>query len=171
MTTIREGRSTHVFPQTWRAKKYDALPYYVNHAQSFASGLKAVDIAAIEPGNSPVLWLVELKDYRLQKRTKPSDLFDEVAQKVRDTLAGLKIISTRSNDVTEAEFAQLACSARSIKVMLHLEQPNRHSKLFPQIIDPKIAKQAMKSKMRAVDAHPIIGNAATLDSKVTWTIT
>ena len=147
------------------------MKHYINHVQSFAQGMKAVDIAAIEPGDDPILWLVEIKDYRIFPRSKPTDLFDEVAQKFRDTLAGLRIIAARSTDVTEASRAKHACAAHSIRVLFHLEQPATHTKAFPQVIDPKLAVDIMKRKMKAVDATPLVGDAGTLKGKVNWTIT
>jgi Holliday junction resolvase-like predicted endonuclease len=37
-------------------------------------GIKAVDLIAIE---GQVIWFIEVKDYRQQRRTKPIDLAEE----------------------------------------------------------------------------------------------
>ena len=86
MTEIREGALTFSFPDQCEAGKYDDWSFYRNQFQSVAGGSKAVDILCLADG---VAWLVEIKDYRQHPRTKPSDLCDEVARKVRDTLSGL----------------------------------------------------------------------------------
>jgi hypothetical protein len=44
-------------------------------------GQKAIDIIAVEPKNQ-CTWLIEVKDYRANRRLKPSDLINEVVQKV-----------------------------------------------------------------------------------------
>lgn len=95
--SIEEGRLTFTFPVGSLASKYDAWSHYRNQFQSVCGGAKAVDIVYAE---SKVGWLIEVKDYRVHSRTKASDLAEEVAIKVRDTLAGL--VSARCN-ANEAE--------------------------------------------------------------------
>ncbi len=72
------------------ARKYDDWAFYRNRINVLAGGAKAVDFLAL--GNDE-LWLVEVKDYRVHPRTKPSALPQEIAEKVRDTLAGLVCVA------------------------------------------------------------------------------
>jgi hypothetical protein len=170
MTRLAEGLLVHEFPPGWRAWKCDSAPYYQRHFNSFAGGAKSVDFAAIEPAAEPVLWLVEIKDYRATPRSNPSDLFSDVAMKVRDTLACLIVTACNSMATADADNAREACKVARIRVVLHLEQPVKPSKLFPQVIDPKTAKDKLKQQLRAIDPHPVWGNSADLVEKVAWRV-
>jgi hypothetical protein len=96
-----------------------------------ALGMKAVDFVLIDPKNK--LWLVELKDYRLHHRLKAIDIADEMALKVRDSLSILLAAASRATDPSERGFAQDAVRCDEIRVVLHLEQPERDSKALPAI--------------------------------------
>ncbi|MEW6166929.1 MAG: hypothetical protein AB1651_04440 [Pseudomonadota bacterium] len=170
MTRLAEGRLAHEFPAGWVAWKCDDAPYYRNQFNSFAGGAKSVDFAAIGPADDPMLWLIELKDYRAHGRTKPSDVFSELATKVRDTLACLMATASNSGATPEADNAKRACKAGKVRVVFHIEQPAKPSKLFPQVIDPKTVRDKLKQQLRAVDPHPIWGGQAELDSKLGWSV-
>ena len=90
MTTISDGKLAHTFPAGWKATKYDDWAFYRNRFVNSCGGNKAVDFLAHSPQDR-TLWLIELKDYRQFPRTKDGtlELWDEVALKARDTLAGL----------------------------------------------------------------------------------
>jgi hypothetical protein len=57
-----------------------------------------------------------------------------------------------------------------IRFVLHLEQPQKPSKLFPQVVDPKSAKDKMRQKLRAVDPHAIVGDKALLNKLMAWQV-
>jgi hypothetical protein len=168
MTVLFEGRLRFDFGTSGLAEKYDDWSFFRNQFQSTCGGAKAVDMICIA---TQTCWLIEIKDYRLNKRTKPQDLGDEVAIKVRDTLAGLMAAKMNANEATEKNFAKKATSTKSLKVVLHLEQPEKHSKLRPRAIDPAAVKQSLKRQLRAIDAHPSIVNQNTLSANMTWTVT
>ena len=86
MTEIEEGDLKFSFPDHCQADKYDEWSFYRNQFQSVAGGSKAVDILCL---SDDATWLIEIKDYRKNPRLKLIDIGDEVAGKVRDTLAGL----------------------------------------------------------------------------------
>lgn len=169
MPTVTEGAFTYSFPNAWKANKYDETPFYKNHFQNFAGGTKAVDVLAI--GNGAELWLIEQKDYRQGAIIKCAELFDHVALKVLHTLACL--VSTRSTGAPGTACVMTAANALAkpqIRCALHVEQPQHHSKLFPQVIDPKTAAQKFKQQMKAVDRHPLVGDKSFLNSKAPWNI-
>lgn len=168
MVVLSEGRLRFDFGESCRAEKYDDWSFFRNPFQSTCGGAKAVDIICLS-GNT--CWLIEIKDYRQHKRTKPQDLGDEIAIKVRDTLAGLVAAKMNANDVSEQDFAKKAIQSKTIKVVLHLEQPEKQSKLFPRAIDPAAVKQSLKRQLRAIDAHPSIVNKHTLSASMDWTVT
>ena len=167
MKTIKEGNLTFSFPDSWDVSKFDAWTYYTRNFQSVCGGCKAVDFVAITP--QPQLWLIEVKDYRKHLRTKSIDIADEIAAKVRDTLAGL--FSARVNAVVPGEkaAAQQASQASKIHVILHLEQPKKHSKMFPRPFDPANILQKLKQKLKPVDPHPKVHEKSK--GPVYWTVT
>ncbi len=129
MTTITEGVLAFDFLATWRATKYDKWAFYINHFQTVCGSAKAVDIVALAPNGC--LWLIEIKDYRAGPRQKAIELVEEIALKVRDTLAGLAAARLRANNTNEADAARRASRCNDIKVVLHLEQPAKPSRLHP----------------------------------------
>jgi hypothetical protein len=149
---IKEGKLAFDFPSTWQATKYDDWSFYQNQFQKVCGGAKAVDILAVAPDKC--VWVIEVKDYRQHPRSKAIDLPDEVARKVRDTLAGLFAAHLNANDAHEKQFAGAALVSERIKVVLHLEQPSKHSRLFPRAIDPANVKQKLKGLLKAIDPHP-----------------
>jgi hypothetical protein len=167
MTQIVEGQLAFDFPQGLLATKYDEWDFYRHRFIGMLSGIKAVDIIYVD---GTVTWLIEVKDYRRNRRTKPSELADEVAKKVFDTLAGLA--TARFNaDPDERTSAKKALRTDRLRVVLHLEQPANPSRLFPQSIDPAKLKQKLKQVLKPVDAHPRVVNMVSLKPDMTWTVT
>lgn len=154
MKRLDEDHLAHDFPDEWEAEPYDRWSFYRRQFQNCCGGNKAVDFLAYDPGER-TLWLVEIKDYRQYRRSKDEkiSLWDEVATKVRDTLAGLFAVKVNQQD-KEALFGKLAARAKRLKVVLHLEQPVRHSKLFPRAYNPADVQQKLKQIIKPIDAHP-----------------
>lgn len=167
MVILSEGDLQFSFDPLCLAEKYDDWSFFRNQFQNTCGGAKAVDMICVA---THTCWLIEIKDYRLHKRTKPQDLGDEVAIKVRDTLAGLVAAKMNANEATEKNFAKKATSTKSIKVVLHLEQPTKRSRLRPCAIDPAAVQQSLKRQLKAIDAHPSIVNHNTLTANMTWTV-
>jgi hypothetical protein len=152
-TVLREGRLELRFPPRWKATKYDDWPFYQNRFKDACCGNKAVDVVVLDPDGT--LWLVEVKDYRHHSRTKDILLWDEIALKVRDTLAGL-VAAMIAGDHPDQAQARQALRAGKLRVVLHLEQPLKHSRLFPRIFDPEKIRQKLRQLIKPIDAHPIV---------------
>lgn len=165
--TITEGGLTFTFPDETEATKYDNWSFYINQFQKNCKGTKAVDLMNLQDG---VLWLIEVKDYRQHPRTKPSDLGEEVAQKVRDSLAGLVAARCNANDAAEQSFAKKALKSHRLRVVLHLELPRHPSRLFPKPIDPSNVQTKLRQLLGAIDPHPLVVDKGRLDS-LTWRVT
>ena len=133
MPDIKEGRLTFRFPASWQAMKYDETRFYQKHFQHCAAS-KCVDIVAFNSDTNEPLWLIEIKDYRAQRRTKTQDLCDELAQKVRDTLANL-FMAQRKEGADCYAFAVAAAQRMQIRFVLHLEQPHKPSRLYPWVAE------------------------------------
>jgi len=154
---VVEGRLVFEFPNNWRVSKYDDWKFSRKHFQKLLQGQKAIDIIAIEPKNQCV-WMIEVKDYRANRRTKPSVLINEVVLKVHDSLAGLWAAKFNATILAEKQLAMAAAKSQQLRVVLHLEQPQKHSKLFPQVIDPANAQIKLRKLLRAIDPHAKIFN-------------
>ena len=169
MTEIEEGDLTFSFPDHCEAGKYDDWSFYRKQFQSAAGGSKAVDMLCIE---GDVAWLIEVKDYRRHPRTKLIDLGDEVAMKVRDTLAGLAAASANASSEYERNMARRALAARQWRVALHLEQPHANSPLRPQPFNVAnvLSKLRRKSGLKAVDADPVVLELNPPRPGIPWTV-
>lgn len=168
MTEIEEGALTFSFPDHCEASKYDDWSFYRSQFNSVAGGSKAVDILCLADN---VAWLIEVKDYRRHPREKRIDLGDEVASKVRDTLAGLATASANANNDDERVLARRALAQRRWRVALHLEQPNVRSRLRPRPFNVADIVSKLRSKtLKAVDAHPVVLDCGAPRPDIPWTV-
>ncbi len=164
-TTIVEGRVTWTFAAGWHASKYDAWAYYREKFQGLVPETKAVDIVAFDP-RSQVLWLIEAKDYTTERRSRAKPpIWDEVAAKARDTLAGIFATALCGQEEEQA-LAQMFLRATSVRVVLHLEQPTNPSKLFPRSYDPADLLDKLRGRMKAVDAKALVVDCRS--NKPSW---
>lgn len=161
MPILKEGHLEFTFPTNWIATQYDTWPFYKNQFKDACGGNSAVDFLAFDPTDH-TLWLIEVKDYRQYRRTKPIHIWDEMALKLRDTLAGL--ITTKINGSSlEKQDASTALKAQKLRFILHLEQPKKHSKLFPRTLDLSKIQGKLRQLLKPIDAHPKVvelGNMA-----------
>ncbi len=147
---------TYQFDDGWEVSKFDDWLFYREHFAKQFNGIKAVDLIALEKA-SKTLWLVEVKDYRNSQRTKDSDLHDEVGKKVVDTLAALLPAAANANDSSEKTMARNCLGATKLRVAFQLEQVPAKSVMFPKgPYDPAKVQLALKTKVRAIDAHPVV---------------
>ena len=168
MIKITEGNLTFSFPAGCQAIKYDKWPFYCNQFQPVASGSKAVDILCVEGDAS---WLIEIKDYRQHPRTNPIDIADELAIKVRDTLAGLAAAAKAASDPDQRELAGKALATGKWRVVLHLEQPATVSRLQSRPIDTATVMQKLRSKkLKAIDADSVICDRNRIPDDIPWTV-
>lgn len=166
--SIVEGLLTFTFSRPALASKYDDWSFYRNQFGSAFGGSKAVDMVYVD---NDVAWLIEVKDYRENTRTKPQDLGEEVAHKVRDSLAGLAAAAANANDPAEKSLAHKLLQKRRWRVVLHLEQPAKISRLRPTAIDPAHVLLSMKRLLKPIDAHPCVVDQHTLQPAMRWTVT
>lgn len=165
---INEGRLSFSFPDKTIATKYDDWAFYRNQFNKAFDGIKAVDIVHVDVDKTA--WLIEVKDYRANRRTKPSELSKEIALKVHYTLAGLVAARFHAQSADEKQAATAVLNARRLKVVLHLEQPQKPSKLFPQVVDPADIKQQLKTLLKAIDAHPLVVDQHSLKTTMNWKV-
>jgi hypothetical protein len=167
MSVICEGNLQFKFPDNVSATQYDEWSFYRNQFNNAFGSTKAVDLIVVE---KQVTWLIEIKDYSLYPRTKPSELGHEIALKIRDTLAGLVAAKINANDDTERNFANTALAKKRIRLVLHLEQPKTTSRLHPKAIDPAHIQQKLKQLLRSVDPHPLVVDKNNLHNAMMWQV-
>lgn len=165
--TIQVDSLIFTFPDSWKVCKYDEWAFYRHQFSKMSPGIKAVDLLAIE---SQVIWLIEAKDYRQHPRTKTIDLADEVVQKVLYTLAAMLPAKIHASDISESNFAGEILKGQQLRVVLHLEQPVKTSKLFPRAIDPSKVQLKLRSLIKPIDPHPKVVESNQMQ-RLQWTVT
>lgn len=166
MPIIHEGNLTFDFPKDWLAEKYDGWSFYVHQFQQVCGGAKAIDILAVNWGIC--CWLIEVKDYRRGCQTTALSLADAVAQKVRDTLAGVASARIRATG-NERQAADAGLKCANFRVVLHMEQPATVSAIFPSPINRANVLQRLKQLIKAVDPSPQVVDMRTSNS-LPWTV-
>ena len=168
MTEVREGALTFQFSEDCEVTKYDEWDFFKNRFQRIKDGTKAVDFLCVEPG---VAWLIEVKDYREHERTKPSELSEEIAGKVRDTLSGLAAASANAEKIEEMKIAKRALRRRCWRVVLHLEhQWPTGSKLWPRGFDDAKILQKLRGRLNAVDPNAMVRSQYSAPGEVPWKV-
>ena len=167
---IQEGELIFDFPADWEVSQYDAWSFYRNRFKDSCTGCKAIDFVAILSRNRRELWLVEVKDYRRHPRTKAIDLPEEIALKVRDSLAGIVAASFQADDSNERSHANRALQNKKVRVAVHLEQPKKHSRLFPRSIDPSKVLQKLKVLIKPIDPHPLVVERSNCQFRAGWVV-
>lgn len=155
-TSHQEGRIGFQFPKGWQVVRPGKSAFYQRHFQHFCGRQKEMDFLLADPDGA--LWMLEVKDYTTDARTKPQDLMDEVAVKVRDSLAMLAAAS--ANDHTDpakvGDLARFVLPLTQIRVVLHLENPVKPSRLFPGAKLAADPTQLLRTKLRSVDARALV---------------
>ncbi len=159
---------TFTFTDNWVVSKYDEWAFYRNQFSKMFNNIKSVDIIAADY-SSETVWLIEVKDYRDNQRTKPTELPDEIALKVFHTLAAMPVARINASVSEEKDMSSYVCNASKLKVVLHLEQPLKHSKLRPRAINPADIKAKLKKLLKPIDAHPIVSEMNAM-ARLNWQV-
>lgn len=167
-SSLTEGMLTFTFPEGGISSKYDDWSHYRNQFQKVCGASKAVDLVFAE---NDIAWLIEIKDFRQHVRTKAIDLGDEIAIKVRDTIAGLVSAKCEAIDKDERFCAKKLIAAKKIRIVCHLEQPAKHSKLRPLAIEPDKLELKLRTLLKAIDPHPAVVDLNSLHAAMNWTVT
>jgi hypothetical protein len=125
---------TFSFPEDWSVTQYDEWQFYKNRFKDCCTGNKGVDLLVLDP-DTRTLWLLEVKDYRRHARENPLPIWEDVARKIRDTLAGLAATKFNPDYLDERRHANRCLNAQRLRVVFHIEQPVRDSKLFRRAYD------------------------------------
>jgi len=167
MPTVHVDGLGFDFPISWATSRYDDWGFYRTQFSIMWDGIKAVDLLALDSDRTA--WFIEVKDYRSHVRTKPSELGDEVAREVFDTLAAMLPAKVNANDAEEVKMATAVLGAKKLRVVLHLEQPKKHSALRPRAIDPANVLQRLRRLLKPIDAHPIVAETTRMGA-LAWSV-
>ena len=161
----QEGRLRFEFPADWSVLRPGEASFYKKHFQGFCGGSKETDFV-LKSGDGD-WYLLEVKDYTTDRRTKPLDLVEELSIKVRDTLSLL--LAGAANDTTGkgvGVFLRGGAMPSKIRVVLHLEQPRNPSRLFPGATLKANFQDKLKKSLRCVDSHPRV--VSTTSPNLPW---
>lgn len=165
---------TFNFAAGWLTAKCDDWGFYQHQFGRLKGGLKSVDLLALSPtgsGGKSTLWMIEVKDYRRHRRTKPISLDEEMAGKVAGTLALLLPAKLGATSADETRMAGKALNAKEIRVVLHIEQPSVTLAFAPKDrpINPVNVQMALRRRVKSIDAHPEVLDS--FSTRVPWTVT
>ena len=142
------------FPDDWEVAKFDDWTFYREHFSRMKDHIKASDLIALSPGK--VLYLIEAKDYRAHSRISTEPIHEVILNKSLSTLAALLPAALNGNVLEEREMAQRCLKAQKIRIVFHLEQPLKRSRLFPVVIDSANLLGILRKKLKPIDPHPKI---------------
>ena len=164
-TTLDEGHLRFEFDDAWTVVKYDDTVEYAHiRDQTEAKGVDFVGLIAA--GSSRfVIHLIEVKDFRGHRienapRIRDGELALEVAQKVRDTVAGVIGACRTSGEVQPWQRFAGALRRRrdEVKVVLWLEQDHPRTR--------RTVSRQQYRRMREKNGLSVL--AAGLKAKLRW---
>jgi hypothetical protein len=173
MVQLQVGQVFFAFSANIDAQIYDTWQHYISVWNAGGRGQKAVDMVAVENGVISVSWFIEVKDFRvITSPPKPCNiagLAGTVAQKVNDTLAGLRHAANNAQSQLERTHARNAIAASRQRIVLHLEpHAGTHTHLFPSGF-PANVLQKLKQLAGNIDTHPLVLDiASTPRAGVPW---
>jgi hypothetical protein len=94
-----------------------------------------------------------------------SQIHGKRAGKVLDTLAAMLPARLLANDPIEQQMATAVLNCSSLKVVLHVEQLQRHH----PVVDPADIKQKLRRLLRAVDPHLKVVSMKSMHG-LAWTV-
>jgi identified by metaGeneAnnotator len=163
--SIKEGELEFIFSEDVFPTKYDGWVHYRKQFKDKCyKDNKAVDFIVY---NSDKAWFCEIKDFRQNDRNKEKiPLCDEIALKVRDTLAGLVSAKLRANNTEEKNFAKEVLTRSTINIILHIEQPNNSP--YYNLSD---LKDKLRQLLKAIDPHVKVMNRTHSFPNIPWSVT
>jgi len=151
------------FPDNWIVAKFDEWVFYRRHFSKMGDHIAAVDIVAMDPERT--LYLIEAKDYRRHKREDPKPIQDILVSKMTGTLSALLPASLNATNSEERDKAKEFVLPKKIRVVFHLEQPEKRSRLFPWSYDKANLVDILKKRVKPIDAHPWVRDGADMASR------
>ena len=67
-----------------------------------------------------------------------------------------------ANDEKEKQIANKVIASRKVRIVLHLEQPAKHSKLRPRAINPADIELKLRQLLKPIDTHPLVAERSSM---------
>lgn len=175
MATLQVDSLLFSFSGSVTAELYDR---WIHYCQVFnaSGGQKAVDVVAIEEnGAAATTWLIEAKDFRvITNPPKPANiggLPQQIADKVHDTIVGLRDAAINAIDPREKQHSANAMVSPIVRIVLHLEpHVGPHSALFPSRFAVNVF-QRLRQLVNQIDPNALVLNISnTPMAGVPWTV-
>lgn len=149
-TELDEKNQRFLFGEDWRVFRYDCADSGYHVLRNAIAGTKSCDFLGVHEQTAYFLEAKDFRGYRIEnkKRLTKGELADEVAQKVRDTLAGI-VSGCRRSD-SQRPWSQLAHilvqAGRQLVVVLCLEDDTATNRLkWQQELDTQL--KLIKNKL------------------------
>lgn len=160
MTTVfQEGSLQFSFDDQWNVIKYDKESDYREKIQKIAK-TEAVDFLGIRESELYFLEVKGFRDYRIetQRRLTSGELVLEVAQKVRDTIAGVIAANRTSSEPQKwHSFTQhLSNPSRPIRVVLWLEYDLPAYQKARSKVEASVHSQQLKKAVKWLTPYAFI---------------
>jgi len=170
MQRFKEGSFHYDFDDHWHVLKWDETPFHTQRFQSFGGSSKAAEFVAFEERDN-ALWLIECKDFRPNGRSKSVDLCDEIALKMRSTLAAL-VCARNDPSACMSRFARMALKKTLIRCVVHWEHPLTPHVLWPSsMMSRRDMRDKLRQRLQVADPHAELGNKLQLNAVMPWKIT
>ncbi len=162
MPSFDEGRQRFTFDDRWIVVKYDDHPDYRLKIARL-DGTKAVDLVGLCGGADGILYWIEVKDfrgYRIENKSRLSngDLAQEIAKKVRDSLAGVVGAYGASSNPDEWKpfVRSLWRKASPMRVLLWLEEDGPRRPRGIEENAANVLSDEIKKKLRWLAARVLV---------------
>ena len=178
MSVLRVESLSFSFETSVNADKYDDWRH-VNRDWADRADKKKMDIVAIETVPAvQILWMIEVKDFRIitgtPKRSNLSELPQTVANKADHTLLGLADAARNAQESSERLLSSQSQACRTTRIVLHLEPhppSGPQSALFPHGFSASV-HQRMKQLVSHIDPNPVVLEISTTpQANVPWSVT
>lgn len=173
MIIIQEGKLQFEFSSDWQVCKYDGENHFYHNQVCRCQGTKAVDILA---SSGTELFMIEAKDFRgdrinNKERIIKGELVIEVAQKVRDTIAGLYGAYRCFNDELQPFYNQLFYGKRQpVKVVLLLEEDIYSGKIKSLKQKRSALAKALHKQLKFLGVHCHVHSCSDLPVHFQWRV-
>jgi hypothetical protein len=162
VTTFREGNLQFDFDQRWTVVKYDGPDPgdYRTKLKDTLEDTKAVDFVALckpADGAEHLFW-IEVKDYRAQPRPDQKRLATIVAQKTRDSVAGVVGFYRTSSaaDVWSPFMQALSRKKTVVKVLFWVEERPLAGPAQRRVIRAQVQAREIKRRLKWLTAKVIV---------------
>lgn len=159
MTEFEESRLKFKFEDSWQIFQLDKSSFYRNRFSAGVQGTKAVDFVGIHGGNLYFIEVKNFKDSRIENkaRLKDGELFTEIAQKIRDSVACIVAANRTSESEKWQDYKNLLCNPQSpLKIVIWLEQD--FSNNLRQETRNSTKNKDFKSKLNWLTSHVLVVN-------------